>query len=609
MKKILALLAIASFLFVPVANASILGIATTGDLQGIQNKIDDIQSQVTALQHQIGDKLGSIVINPTVLTSSSINAALPNPLVLGGVATSTITSDGSNSVIQKLNNVFNLPADFSTRGCFGSSTLTDFGGCIDYVYSLITASSAIVNVPNINVPTANWQTAINIATNQKFIQIQCVPNGTILNWGGVGTSTMWNAGSAASGVGYIAHPTPYGVDGCTFVGPSHSGTTTAVLLGGTQGAEGVSYTHFKIQGFGLGFQFGNNTYSTNISDGQMSDNGQHLVVPAGLTNSTERLNIKNMQFGDAFSSVSSPESNCIVITAASNVNMTDNQYDDCQVVIADGSWDVSIKGGQAENPALVAGTHLGYPYFVINNSLTTSVAIEDIALVNDASSTTSTASEFIQSGAAFTFKNLSAVANGTASTTARLITNISSRSSVAGCGINNVNLTGFTNISDDVTSGQSSCYLHLPATIGKGADGILITSTSTNFLAGITMDAGAQSGIIRWRDGKSTKWELGNDGANGDALRIQTSSGNFTGTSWLWIDRTTGKTGLGVSGTPSTTLQVVDSINNSSTLRIGTINKFGCVEMYDAVASGTLTYMYVSSTALVVTASKPNFCQ
>jgi len=60
----------------------------------------------------------------------------------------------------------------------------------------------------------------------------------------------------------------------------------------------------------------------------------------------------------------------------------------------------------------------------------------------------------------------------------------------------------------------------------------------------------------------------------------------------------------------STTSTAIWAASASSTIRVGTggINP-GCIELYDAVNSSTINYVFSSSTALVVTATKPNFCQ
>lgn len=67
-------------------------------------------------------------------------------------------------------------------------------------------------------------------------------------------------------------------------------------------------------------------------------------------------------------------------------------------------------------------------------------------------------------------------------------------------------------------------------------------------------------------------------------------------------------------GNATSTLPAVGNlltvITPSSTVRIGVTSTWpGCIELYDAGASGTLDYIYSSGTTLVDTASKPTFCQ
>ncbi len=47
----------------------------------------------------------------------------------------------------------------------------------------------------------------------------------------------------------------------------------------------------------------------------------------------------------------------------------------------------------------------------------------------------------------------------------------------------------------------------------------------------------------------------------------------------------------------------------STTISIGSINSIGCIEIGDAGVSSQLDYMYASSSVMVVTTTKPNFCQ
>lgn len=79
-----------------------------------------------------------------------------------------------------------------------------------------------------------------------------------------------------------------------------------------------------------------------------------------------------------------------------------------------------------------------------------------------------------------------------------------------------------------------------------------------------------------------------------------------SGTSVLMVTAG-GNVGIGTT-TPAANVHIVDT---AATIRIGEAlsNKVGCIEMYDAAATTTLTYLYVSGTALIVTTTKPAFCK
>jgi hypothetical protein len=101
-------------------------------------------------------------------------------------------------------------------------------------------------------------------------------------------------------------------------------------------------------------------------------------------------------------------------------------------------------------------------------------------------------------------------------------------------------------------------------------------------------------------------------------------NGLFAGTSQQWSVSSAGavtSAGSTVNGalavTGASTLTGAATIGGlvtangaSSTVRVGKASAYaGCIELYDAAASGTLDYVYSSGTALVDTSSKPAFCQ
>lgn len=382
--------------------------------------------------------------------------------------------------------------------CGTTFHVSDVGTCYNDILAAATASGTEIYAQGFDYTNASWTVAFALTTNQKFVDMSCVKNATTFTWTGTGTSTFVNAGAA--GGSYLGHPVPYGFNGCTFINAAgHSSNKTFAVIGGTQGAEGFRATNDRFQGWGGSgvFVFGSNTYSTDISNNQFSDNAGSITVPGGLTNSTERLNITGNQFGDNFSGIpNNAEANCIQLTNVSNMNLTDNQYDDCQVVIHSGVWKASIKGGQAEDPALAAGTHLGYPFILIDNSTSTSVSVSDMAMVHDGNSVTSTASEFISCGGSLTVSGVTAVLNGSASTSARFVTTAGADCQWTGSGIVNLGGTAFTRL--DGIAATSSAQMQ-PSYANFVGTSTPTFSVSTGTISGTyNQFTGIQSGYILW---------------------------------------------------------------------------------------------------------------
>lgn len=73
---------------------------------------------------------------------------------------------------------------------------------------------------------------------------------------------------------------------------------------------------------------------------------------------------------------------------------------------------------------------------------------------------------------------------------------------------------------------------------------------------------------------------------------------------WLSVTRT------GDVPTSATAYELFSIAGTSSTIKLGTggINP-GCIEMYDKTNSSTIDYGYFNATAMVVTSTKPNFCE
>lgn len=372
--------------------------------------------------------------------------------------------------------------------CGGVAGVSDAGTCYNDILAAAPASGTKLFAQGFDYSAVTWAVAFNQNRNQVFLDMQCVPNATKFTWTGSGSAIFINSGSAGSGVGYIAHPTPFGFQGCTFINAAgHNSTSGLMVLGGTQGAEGFTAIGNKFVGWGgtSTILFSDNTYYTNITWNIFADNKSHIIVPGGLTNSTENLTFDHNEFGDCFSGIATTsEQNCIQFTNASDVNWTDNQTDDAQMVIHSGVWNFHIKGGQCEDPALTGGTHSGYPCIKIDDSATSHVIIEGFTMVHDGANATTTSDAFIYCGSNLTINGVTAIANN-ASTSAYFIKLTGANCKYTAQGVVNISGTGFTQM--DQNAPTSTAGLQRPYASFTGTSTIVF-SVATGTITRSTYD-------------------------------------------------------------------------------------------------------------------------
>lgn len=120
-----------------------------------------------------------------------------------------------------------------------------------------------------------------------------VHGGTILDFSPTsGTMFTWNTplGPGGDGAGPL-QTTGQGLDHITAYGPGNAYNTTAVLLGGSQGAVGVVIRACRFTFFGTIIKFADNAYWDSIEDSTLEwfGSGGAIMVPSGLTNSGENV--------------------------------------------------------------------------------------------------------------------------------------------------------------------------------------------------------------------------------------------------------------------------------------------------------------------------------
>lgn len=677
MKKLLFLFALASFFLVPfnhlakadslATNAyNNLGIATTGNLQEIQNQIDNIQAQVSALQKQVGVKLGSIVINPPVLTSSTVAGLIPNPLVIGGVESSTITGDTSNSQIQLFNTTYYIPADYATNGCFGSSTTTDLGACANLAYLMAASvgSSTHIIVPSLPAYTP-FGTSINFGTNLEYAELECAA-GQILKYTGSSYAINYNEGQGTTASRHIPH---IGGVNCVFAGSGGTVTATStangtgILIGGSNGEAALQLNNMGAINIGIGFNLTAGTYMFSAYSPYVQGDAEDLLVNSP-SNSGESQKFYGLTAADPGNSSSS---DCVVLqaNAEASVEFFGGSLDDCQLHVKSGNLNVALYGVHLENPA---SNYPTYDKILVDSDTATTLLMSGGTVMEDRTSTVAGGPipEEVNCGAVCKWDTVSAVRNaGTSATTTTVFganTASTANSIVTFCNVSNIQ-SAYSNIGPLATGSP---------TTNNGC----ITSFHNGYVTGYNQ---IQNGMIMY-DGNHGVGEtiIGNIGNtdqavsfdfSGNKLQIQGSSTIQDDGSWGCRITSSGVSttlpGLEAGAQGQCTFAATASVVTTTTLpslnlvqgRFAFVKNRGTANLFIA-ASGTdqfygmatstsyligpgsqalfqdengafwdvlvpsgsicttyvdrvsgIDYVYASSTALVITQTKPAFCQ
>lgn len=290
-----------------------------------------------------------------------------------------------------------VPSNFATAGCNGSSTLTDFGACVNSLYSSVAGTGVTIKATT-NVTKAQWLTPINFNVNGLIPSLDCSA-GVRLAYGGTGTAVTFNYGNPT---GHLISTD----QGCTYMGQStliaaaqtNTATTTGIFIGGTQGAPGINFQGNNVNGFGTNLKFGANTYLVTIQNDSFSGNnggtaGQYNVyIPPG-SNSGESMKFFNDSFTDPGNSSSS---NCIYLDngATADAQFVGGSADDCWFFLGFSNGGVNIDNMHLENAAF--NTYKGSPYIYATSSGATSLNLSGDTFDNDATVASGSPAEFVE---------------------------------------------------------------------------------------------------------------------------------------------------------------------------------------------------------------------
>ncbi len=228
-----------------------------------------------------------------------------SPFTVGGTQSSTLTGNGSASIIPNLNGALFVPNNFATAGCFGVATATDIGRCINLAYAALPSTGGVI-IPPIGAFT--YTTPIVFGTNFKPASLYCWSGGGGSNFSlGGGTVLTYNSstGSAfsvdtnnyiVSGVG-IFNCGIQGTNGTT--ARSTVGINVGRINGSNNGAFDFQIRGVDVSGFGTGVQYNSNTSFDTIDSSNIHFNGRNVDEPDTAGANCENMRISNSVIADA----------------------------------------------------------------------------------------------------------------------------------------------------------------------------------------------------------------------------------------------------------------------------------------------------------------------
>jgi hypothetical protein len=489
-----------------------------------------------------------------------------------GVGTVENSFATSTAYISNQNTVLSIPSNYATVGCPWNTSDTDLGKCVNDAYNSAssTASSVVIMLPSIS---ATYTTGINLGNNGERALLEGSPGGTQLTFNNTTTAAIQlNYGIQGTG---ILHEKGEGLQDFTLIGlvaTTTQASNVGIRLGGSNGDAGSVINGVNVMGFDKNIENASNSYNIDIEN-SISRNGGYLFYAdgtgEGVSNSGESINLISDFFVDGANNTAS---NTFYLATSSISSMFINgggSIDDAQIFDGGGNLSLTLSGVHMENPGVASWG--SYPYIVQTTNTASNLTVLGGAFLNDATTAGGNPPEFAQVTLA-QFYGVTAYKIGSQTVSLFAARVPSSADQITTCNILNGNSAFTTENVNSGAPGQLGCYYNntnswtsdLPI---SAANGIAITNGGVNVG---TVDA-------------SGNWVLGISGTGG-SVKVQ---GNVSAT-----------------GT-------IQSAGASSTILLGTSlsASHGCIEIYDAVNSSTLMYVYSSSSALVDTSISPGFCK
>lgn len=409
------------------------------------------------------------------------------PVTTSGTITATLNLAHANtwSALQTFNNASTTLLSITTQGWAkifegtyyaDSFAGADIGAQINAAY----AACPSIGCP-IYVPTGSYtfSTPIVFGTAGKVPTLICGAGGGAVNltYTGVGTSTTFNylnlSGSLLAGGGG---------QNCNLIGQQNAGTI-GLQIGGSNGSNGISLSNIHVINFAQNIVMGANNWEINLTNVK-SEYGLNNLVVEPANNSGEQININGAS--DFSDSLNTHYDACVVLqnSSVSSINFDGTSFDDCNVQVADGNFQVNFDGDHWENPDYnPVGNYTYLELATTSSNGFSNIAITNSTFENDATTTGKSPYQYILNGTKLVMSGDEAVSNNGITVT-DLVQNVNT-------GEQSLEVYGFRNIGESAVTNVATSSLLFSINSSQSAGQLIETGIPFD---GITLNASVNGG-------------------------------------------------------------------------------------------------------------------
>lgn len=234
----------------------------------------------------------------------------------------------------------------------------DIGQQLNSLYASLPPEGGVLEVG----ASGSFATPIVFNTPGKRVLLRGRPGITLTYTGSIPTPAL------VFDYGMDHEMSGHGLRDLTLTGPGNHSGTIGIQFGGQNGAEGICFRNFKVQGFGIGAILDSHTWLAEFEHGMFRDNGTNVLLPHNLVEAGEQIRFNHVTFADA----PAPHTNSVWVQGrGQEILFRDCSFDQAQLRIGNGQTSaaqVVISGCHFENSNYSLPNSEPYLYLTIDQN-------------------------------------------------------------------------------------------------------------------------------------------------------------------------------------------------------------------------------------------------